>query len=200
MDNIKLFMCSLAGKPSSGLSFGKHFSGCMGNGFNGLAIWKTPRFFHGLWSIMGIYVEEDVPMVEGDWVEENVVPLLVWITIWSGEVDDWSRDGIDGMNEDDERTSLWDSDGVFLALFRLGRGNSNKGIPNFSLCALVNRWDGMNWEVTLSWDNLDCPWDSEIPCNLWIKAWTSGASVKKDDMVCLGFQQQVVSYFVQLHA
>ena len=51
------------------------------------------------------------------------------------------------MDEGDDKTSLLDSDGVFLAFFQLGRGNLNKGIPNFSLCALVNDRDGVILEV-----------------------------------------------------
>ena len=70
-------MCSLAARPSSGLNFGNHFNGWAGNGWNGLAIWTTPRLFHGLWAIMGFYVEEDVPVVEGEWVEEDCSPLPV---------------------------------------------------------------------------------------------------------------------------
>ena len=61
MDNMKLFMCSSIGIPSSRLNLGNHF-----NGWNGLAIWTAPRFVHGLWAIIGIYVEEYVLVVEGD--------------------------------------------------------------------------------------------------------------------------------------
>lgn len=77
--------------------------------------------------------------------------------ISSCEVDSWFCDEVDGMNDDvwcdDERTSLWDLDCVLLALLRFGTGNSNGGIPNFSLCALANLWDEGNWEETLAWDN-----------------------------------------------
>ena len=59
---------------------------------------------------MGIYVEEDVPVVAGDWVEKACAPIPVKITIWSCEVDDCSGDEDDGMNEgvsgDDERISI----------------------------------------------------------------------------------------------
>lgn len=65
-DNMKLFMCSSTGRPSSGLNFGNHFFGCAGNGFNGPTIRMAPRYFHGLWAIMAICVEEYVPLVEGD--------------------------------------------------------------------------------------------------------------------------------------
>ena len=77
MDNIKLFICSWIGRPTLGLNFGNQFSRCAGNGFNGPSIWTAPGFFHGIWAIMGIYVEEDVPVVEGDWVEEDCAPVLV---------------------------------------------------------------------------------------------------------------------------
>jgi len=40
-------------------------------------------------------------------------------------------------DDDDERVSLSDPLGDFLALFLLGRGNSVALIPNFSLCNLV---------------------------------------------------------------
>ena len=41
------------------------------------------------------------------------------------------------MDEVDERVSLSDSGGVFLALFLVGRGNSVGCMPNFSLSNLV---------------------------------------------------------------
>ena len=144
---MKLFICSSASRPLSGLNLGNHFSGQAGNWCKGLAILTAPGLVHGLGefcAIAGMWVGEGVAVVEGDLAEEDVVPVPVWIMIWSGKVDDWSRDGIDGKNEDDERTSMWDSDGVFLASLWLGKGNSNRGIPRFSLCDLVNRWDGVN--------------------------------------------------------
>ena len=41
------------------------------------------------------------------------------------------------MDEVDERVSLSDSGGVFLALFLVGRGSSLGLMPNFSLFNLV---------------------------------------------------------------
>ena len=41
------------------------------------------------------------------------------------------------MDEVDERVSLSDSGGVFLALFLVGRGNLVGWMPNFSLFNLV---------------------------------------------------------------
>jgi len=73
---------------------------------------------------------------------------------------------LDGMDIDDDGVSLLDSDGVFLALFRLGRGNFTGGIPSFSLFVLVSGCDGMYCEVTLPWDNSDYSWDIENPCSL----------------------------------
>ena len=97
-------------------------------------------------------------------------------------MDDWFCDEVDGMNEgvsgDDERTLLWALYCGFLFFLRFGRGNSNGGIPNFSLCDLVNLWEEGNWEVTLAWDNSDSSWDIEIPCSLWIKDYTLGVSIE----------------------
>jgi len=99
-------------------------------------------------------------------------------------VDDWFWDEDDGMNEgvfgDDERILLWISDSDFLVfLWGGGRGNSNGGIPNISLCDLVNIQDEGKLEETLAWDNLDSSWDREIPCNLWIKDRISGVSTEE---------------------
>lgn len=70
-------MCSSVGRTSLGLNFGKHFIGCTGSGCNGPTFWTAPGFFHALWAIMAICVEEYVPIVEGDWVEEacSLVPV-----------------------------------------------------------------------------------------------------------------------------
>lgn len=70
------------------------------------------------------------------------------------------------MDNDDDRVSLLDLDGVFLALSRLGRGNSIGRIPSFSLCDLVRSCDGIYCKVTLPWDNSDCSSDIEIPWSL----------------------------------
>jgi len=53
------------------------------------------------------------------------------------------------MDGDDERVSLSDPSGVFLALFLFNRGNVVGSIPRFSLCNLVRGWEGMYYEVTL---------------------------------------------------
>lgn len=111
--------------------------------------------------------------------------------IWDDEVDDWVWDEDDGMNEgvfgDDERISLWFSDFGFLVFLRGGgRGNSNGGIPIFSLCDLVNLREEGKQEETLAWDNLDSSWDREIPCNLWITCWTLGVCVEEDWFDFLG--------------
>ena len=99
-------------------------------------------------------------------------------------MDDWFFDEVDGMNEgvssDDERTSLWVLDYVFLVFLQFGGGNSNGGIPNFSLCDLVSVWEEGNWEETPAWDNSDSSWDIEIPCNLQIKYCTLGVSIEED--------------------
>ena len=50
---------------------------------------------------------------------------------------------MDGMDDDDERISLLDSDGVILALLRLVRGHPTGGITSFSLFALVSGCGGI---------------------------------------------------------
>lgn len=68
-------MCSSETRPSLGLNFGNHFNGWVGNGCNCPTIWTNWGFVHGLWSIMGIRVEEYVLVVEGDWVEDDCAPV-----------------------------------------------------------------------------------------------------------------------------
>ena len=139
--------------------------------------WIGPCLGGGFPAIVGVWVGGGVVVVEGGWVKEDVDLVPVWTTIWSWGIDEWPCDDIDGMvDEDDDRTPLWDAASIFLASLWLGKGNSACGIPSFSLCALVSCWDGVRWEVTLSWERIDSPWDKEIPCNLWIKVCNSGGS------------------------
>ena len=90
------------------------------------------------------------------------------------DLDEWTCDDMDEMlDEDGDKISLWDSIDDSLSFLRLGKRNSTGGIPNFSLCALVNHLFRVKWEVTLPWENSNSSWDKEIPCNLWIKVCNS---------------------------
>lgn len=100
MANIKLWRCSFAGRPSSGLNLGIHISGCLRRGCNGQVIWIAPMLFHGLFSIMGVLgTEEVVDEVEvvGYWVVEELAPIVLLIIIVLVDCSRWMwMEGIKG--------------------------------------------------------------------------------------------------------
>ena len=90
MANIKLLMCSSAGRPSSGLYLGNHFSRWSGRGF-GFAINKTPGFIQGWVVIIGLEVCEDTEVdleVGGTDVEltTGIVLLVIVLIVWVEEM------------------------------------------------------------------------------------------------------------------
>ena len=169
-------MCSSASVPVSRLNFGNYFSGWAGNWLKGAGIMTAPGLFHGLCAIVDILTKESANEVTTGWEDDVEVPVPCWTTIWSGGVDGWLCNGLDEMDDDDERVSLSDPSGSFLALFLLRRGNFVGSIPRFSLYNLVRGWEGMYCEVTLPWDNSYFRGDIENPWSLWIKDRTSGGS------------------------
>lgn len=184
MDSIKLFICTSASMPALGLNLESHFSGWVGSWLKGVGIKSAPGFFHGDWAITDLLTEESAEDDRYGWEDEYIttlddlegdvgVPVDLWTMIWSGGVDGWLRGGEVEMDDDDERVSLSDPLGDFLALFLVGRGNLVGWTPNFSLFNLVRGWVGLYCEVMLPWDLSDLWWDIENRWSLWIKDSTS---------------------------
>ena len=97
MANIKWWICSSIGRPSSGLNLGSHLSRFLGRGCSGGAMWSTPRLFHGFFTILGMLgIDEVAEDVEGeeDWAVEYFDVVLLIITT----PDDcgWEMDGMRG--------------------------------------------------------------------------------------------------------
>ena len=176
-----------------GLNLGRHFSGWASIWLKGAGIKTAPGLFHGVWAIIELLIEESIDEVACGRDEDVKVLVLWWTTIWSGGVDGWLCDGEVEMDDDDERVSLSDPLGDFLALFLVGRGNSIGSIPNFSLCNLVRGWEGLHCKVTLPWDISDFYGDMENPWSLWIKDSTSGGSIV-DLSEMFGFAAVVVVF------
>ena len=185
MDNIKLLICSSASMPVSGLNLGSHFSGWAGNWLKGAGIKTAPGLFHGIWAIAELLTEESAEDDICDWEDEDIMiwerdveDWVDWWTVsWSGEVGGWLRDEVFEMDDDDERVSLLDPLGDFLALFLVGRGNSVGWMLIFSLCNLVRGWAGLYCEVTLPWDLSDLWGDIKNRWIFWIKDLNSGGSI-----------------------
>ena len=179
---------------ASGLNLGSHFSGWVGIWLKGAGIKTAPGLFHGIWAITELLTDESVEDDICDWEDEDIMIwegdvedwVDWWTIIWSGGVGGWLRDEEFEMDDDDERVSLSDPLGDFLALFLVGRGNSVGWMPSFSLCDLVRGWAGLYCEVTLPWDLLDLWGEIENCWTLWIKDSTSGGSIA-DSSEKIGF-------------
>ena len=120
---------------ASGLNLGSHFSGWAGIRLKGEGIKTAPGLFHGDWAIAELLTEESAEDDPCGWEDEDImtpygwegfeeVAIGWWTMIWSGGVDGWLRGEEVDMDDDDERVSLSDPLGDFLALFLVGRGNS----------------------------------------------------------------------------
>ena len=92
MANIKLLICSFAGRPSSGLYLGNHFSRWSGRGF-GFSINIAPRFVQGRLAILGFEVCEDTevdPEVRGmdEELTTRTVLLVIVLIVWVEEMEE----------------------------------------------------------------------------------------------------------------
>ena len=70
---MKLFMCSSASMPASGLNLGSHFSGWAGIGLKGAGIKTAPGLFHGDWAIVELLVEKSVGDDLCGWEDEDTM-------------------------------------------------------------------------------------------------------------------------------
>ena len=134
---------------ASGLNLGSHFSGWAGIWLKGAGIKTAPGLFHGE-AIAKLPTEESVEDDPCGWEDEDITIPDVWegdvevpvdwrTIVWGGGVDASIHSEEVEMDDDNERVSLSDPLGDFLALFLVGRGNSVGWIPSFSLCNLVGQ-------------------------------------------------------------
>lgn len=193
MDNIKLFKCSSARRPSSRLYLGNHFSGFAGRAF-GLATSTALGFAQGWVGWLAINCveccedEEADPELDGDGEELTIgLVLLVGVLIvWVEKIDcceeaDWVEvNGEVNGGKGDVISLVYDSYfGVAALLYCEWMGNSKGLTPRFSLCSRVNTPVSRNKEVTLSSEAsgfLGFSTEMDIYSNFRIKEWTSGDS------------------------